>query len=69
MDKDWELGRELGLRSCSECRLELGWLIWVGNWVWKFGIRIGMVRRMGTGGRIRFMLGIGSRGYGLGLKL
>ena len=36
---------------------------------WKFGIRIGMVMRMGTGGRIRFMLGIGSRGYGLGLKL
>ena len=69
MDKDWELGRELGLRSCSECGLELGWVIWVGNWGWKFGIRIGMVMRMGTWGRIRFMLGIGSRRYGLGLKL
>ena len=41
----------------------------LGNLGWKFGIRIGMVMRMGTWGRIRFMLGIGSRGYGLGLKL
>ena len=41
----------------------------LGNLGWKFGIRIGMVMRMGTWGRIRFMLGIGSRRYGLGLKL
>ena len=40
-------------------------MIWVGNWVWKFEIRSGM----GTGGRIRFMLGIESRVYGLGSKL
>ena len=61
----------MGIGKGVENKIMFGMRIGIrlGNLGWKFVIRIGMVMRMGTWGRIRFMLGIGSRRYGLGLKL
>ena len=60
-----ETGKGVGTKIMFGMRIGIR----LGNLGWKFGIRIGMVMRIGTWGRIRFMLGIGSRRYGLGLKL
>ena len=65
----------MGIGKGVENKIMFGMRIGIrlGNLGWKLGLEIWDKDWDGTEdgdwGRIRFMLGIGSRGYGLGLKL